>query len=226
MVSTETDSIFQFGQRGSLIPIKVTYSIQPAQSLIESSDLIVDYIADKIEQSVSIQQIFNELLRFFETEALCLGPSFTTLSDDPETATHSGPVALRNLEDNSFTDDTVSNVARSESEILEEMSPKGPNKTGSFSQTNDPYSGVGKSKAVPHTGHQIKTQSPNKRPKVLGFRIVCSGRLQISSFSKPAEMAESIELTRGVLPLNTFAANIDFSQTHATNAYGTCGIKV
>ena len=212
MASTETDSIFQFGQRGSLIPIKVTYSIQPAQSLIESSDLIVDYIADKIEQSVSIQQIFNELLRFFETEALCLGPSFTTLSDDPETATHSGP----DLEDNSFTDDTVS----------EEMSPKGPNKTGSFSQTNDPYSGVGKSKAVPHTGHQIKTQSPNKRPKVLGFRIVCSGRLQISSFSKPAEMAESIELTHGVLPLNTFAANIDFSQTHATNAYGTCGIKV
>ena len=48
----------------------------------------------------------------------------------------------------------------------------------------------------------------------------------MSSFSKPAEKAESIEITRGVLPLNTFKANIDFAQTSATNAYGTCGIKV
>ena len=65
-----------------------------------------------------------------------------------------------------------------------------------------------------------------ERPTILGFRIVCSGRLQISSFSKPAEKAESIEITRGVLPLNSFQANIDFAQTYATNAYGTCGIKV
>ena len=66
----------------------------------------------------------------------------------------------------------------------------------------------------------------SQRPKILGFRIICSGRLQMSSFSKPAEKAESIEITRGVLPLNTFKANIDFAQTSATNAYGTCGIKV
>ena len=65
-------------------PLRLTYSIQPAQSLTCSSQLIVDYIADKIEQSVSIQQIFNELLRFFETEALCLGPAFgnTTSVED------------------------------------------------------------------------------------------------------------------------------------------------
>ena len=48
----------------------------------------------------------------------------------------------------------------------------------------------------------------------------------MSSFSKPAEKAESIELTRGVLPLNTISANIDFAQTYSTNPYGTCGIKV
>jgi len=140
-----------------LVPLNLTYSIQPTQSLIESSQLIVDYMADKIEQSVSIQQIYNELLRFFETEALCLGPSFITSQYEA---------------------------------TIEKSEP----------------------------GYQ--------RPKVLGFRIVCSGRLQISSFSKPAEKAESIELTRGVLPLNTFKANIDFAQTYATNAYGTCGIKV
>jgi len=63
----------------------LTYSIQPAKSLISSSQLIVDYIADKIEQSVSIQQIFNELLRFFETEALCLGPAFIKQTSSSET---------------------------------------------------------------------------------------------------------------------------------------------
>ena len=150
----------------TLVPTNLTYSIKPTQSLIESSHLIVDYIADKIEQSVSIQQIFNEILRFFETEALCLGPSFLTSQDKQS-----------NEQSN---------------EKLSERNPK----------------------------------SGYRRPKVLGFRIICSGRLQISSFSKPAEKAESIELTRGVLPLNTFKSNIDFAQTYATNAYGTCGIKV
>ena len=61
---------------GSLNEIKLTYSIQPTQSLVSSSQLIVDYIADKIEQSTPVGLIFNELLRFFETEALCLGPDF------------------------------------------------------------------------------------------------------------------------------------------------------
>jgi hypothetical protein len=135
--------------------IKVIYSIQPTQSLISSSQLIADYMADKIEQSVSIQQLFNELLRFFETEAECLGPAFEVKSG-------------------------VSNGNNNATEL----------------------------------------------PKILGFRIVCSGRLQMSSFSKPAEKAESITITRGVLPLNTMKANIDFAQTYSTNPYGTCGIKV
>ena len=83
----------------------------------------------------------------------------------------------------------------------------------------------------PEGGTQSQEKENNlfidsQRPKILGFRIICSGRLQMSSFSKPAEKAESIEITRGVLPLNTFKANIDFAQTSATNAYGTCGIKV
>ena len=128
---------------------------------------MADYMADKIEQSVSIQQIFNELLRFFETEALCLGPAFST-----------------------------------KPEVL----------------TAIPVSDSGEA-----TSPQAKE---SQRPKILGFRIVCSGRLQMSSFSKPAEKAESIEITRGVLPLNTMDANIDFAQTYSTNAYGTCGIKV
>ena len=103
-------------------------------------------MADKIEQSVSIQQLFNELLRFFETEAECLGPAFEVKSG-------------------------VSNGNNNATEL----------------------------------------------PKILGFRIVCSGRLQMSSFSKPAEKAESITITRGVLPLNTMKANIDFAQTYSTN---------
>ena len=133
-----------------------------------SSQLIVDYIADKIEQSVSIQQIFNELLRFFETEALCLGPAFGNITS---------------VEDVSGLNSLPSSTDQSQS-------------------------------------------SDSQRPKILGFRIICSGRLQMSSFSKPAEKAESIELTRGVLPLNTISANIDFAQTYSTNPYGTCGIKV
>jgi hypothetical protein len=146
--------------------IKVIYSIQPTQSLISSSQLIADYMADKIEQSVSIQQLFNELLRFFETEAECLGPAFQCAA--------------------SSTEDGVSNGM----------------------------------------GFAHSSTGSSALPKILGFRIVCSGRLQMSSFSKPAEKAESITITRGVLPLNTMKANIDFAQTYSTNAYGTCGIKV
>ena len=167
-------------------PLRLTYSIQPAQSLTCSSQLIVDYIADKIEQSVSIQQIFNELLRFFETEALCLGPAFgnTTSVEDVSglNATH----------------------------------PKANPPKGVLEQPLN---------SLPSSTDQSQS-SDSQRPKILGFRIICSGRLQMSSFSKPAEKAESIELTRGVLPLNTISANIDFAQTYSTNPYGTCGIKV
>ena len=167
-----------------LMPVNLVYSIRPAQSLVVSSQLIVDYIADKIEQSVSIQQIFNEILRFFETEALCVGPSFIS--------TQQQSAMTEKL------DGMSSNAKRSEAKVL-----------GDIKESSSHY----------------KNESL-QRPKILGFRIICSGRLQISSFSKPAEKAESIEITRGVLPLNTFKANIDFAQTDATNAYGTCGIKV
>jgi len=188
--------------------LNVTYSIQPVKSLISSSELIVDYMADKIEQSVSIQQIFNELLRFFETEAVCLGPSFRT-SKEISTAVKTEGVAFENL--TSKEQKKISIAA-----LNTEDSPGISNKQSLF--------------GVPTTGHQGKHsfsgQNQNGLPQILGFRILCSGRLQISSFSKPAEKAESIEITRGVLPLNSFQANIDFAQTYATNAYGTCGIKV
>jgi len=135
-------------------------------------------MADKIEQSTPVGLIFNELLRFFETEASCLGPAF--LKESPN--------------------EVGSNALYSESKVADSL--------GQYE-------------------NQINNQNESaEQPKILGFRIICSGRLQMSSFSKPAEKAESIELTRGVLPLNTFKANIDFAQTHATNAYGTCGIKV
>ena len=63
-------------------------------------------------------------------------------------------------------------------------------------------------------------------PVIQGFRLSCSGRLQKQKFSKPAEMAETMTLTRGRLPLNSFKQRIQFAQTAATNAFGTCGIKV
>ena len=168
--------------------LNVTYSIQPVKSLISSSELIVDYMADKIEQSVSIQQIFNELLRFFETEAVCLGPSFRTSKE-------------------------ISTAVKTEGVTFENLTSKEQKKISIAALNTEDSPG-------------ISGQNQNGLPQILGFRILCSGRLQISSFSKPAEKAESIEITRGVLPLNSFQANIDFAQTYATNAYGTCGIKV
>lgn len=181
----------------------LTYSIRPAKSLISSSQLIVDYIADKIEQSVPIQQIFNELLRFFETEALCLGPAFI-----------------------------VQNKSSSGENLHSEAKfPLVPRMGHSEPVAILPKIEISSESGTKSDQYEVFQNSSNlsensQRPKVLGFRIICSGRLQISSFSKPAEKAESIEITRGVLPLNSFKANIDFAQTHATNAYGTCGIKV
>ena len=175
----------------------LTYSIQPAKSLISSSQLIVDYIADKIEQSVSIQQIFNELLRFFETEALCLGPAFIKQTSSSETQATS---------EQTWNLPKKINKKKEMTTILDQTDENNENSY--------------------ETVEGVSSFGTPQRPKVLGFRIICSGRLQISSFSKPAEKAESIEITRGVLPLNSFKADIDFAQTHATNAYGTCGIKV
>ena len=189
---------FSFGKQGSLQPqaMKLTYSIKPAQSLIISSELIVDYIADKIEQSQPVSVIFNELLRFFETEALCLGPSFRRVEEEPTDNNKTANSAAMD------TDGIHAAITKGTQSFVSEKLNFSPESSSSEGGTFD------------------------KRPKVLGFRIVCSGRLQMSAFSKPAEIAESIELTRGVLPLNTFEANIDFAQTHSTNAYGTCGIKV
>ena len=181
-----------------LIPVNLIYSIRPAQSLVVSSQLIVDYIADKIEQSVSIQQIFNEILRFFETEALCVGPSFISTQQRSDITEK-----LDGMSSNiSYSGDPLGslNAKRSEAKVLGDVKES--------------------------SNHYVNKNESLQRPKILGFRIICSGRLQISSFSKPAEKAESIEITRGVLPLNTFKSNIDFAQTDATNAYGTCGIKV
>jgi hypothetical protein len=175
-------------ERKAFEKLNVTYSIQPVKSLISSSELIVDYMADKIEQSVSIQQIFNELLRFFETEAVCLGPSFRTSKE-------------------------ISTAVKTEGVAFENLTSKEQKKISIAALNTEDSPG-------------ISGQNQNGLPQILGFRILCSGRLQISSFSKPAEKAESIEITRGVLPLNSFQANIDFAQTYATNAYGTCGIKV
>ena len=203
--------------------LNVTYSIQPVKSLISSSELIVDYMADKIEQSVSIQQIFNELLRFFETEAVCLGPSFRT-SKEISTAVKTEGVALS------------APLGAPERKAFENLTSKEQKKISIAALNTEDSPGISElftninSYGVPTTGHQGKHsfsgQNQNGLPQILGFRILCSGRLQISSFSKPAEKAESIEITRGVLPLNSFQANIDFAQTYATNAYGTCGIKV
>ena len=169
-------------------PIKIIYSIKPTKSLISSSQLVADYIADKIEQSVSIQQIFNELLQFFETEAQCIGPAFKTDAFSPQS--------------------------------IEDLTKQRP----AFKKEQ---------KNMPQNDHnEIReadltiSEEAHDTLRVFGFKIYCSGRLQINSFSKPAEKAEKIEITRGILPLNTVNANIDFAQTYATNAYGTCGIKV
>jgi hypothetical protein len=200
----------------------LTYSIRPAKSLISSSQLIVDYIADKIEQSVPIQQIFNELLRFFETEALCLGPAFIV-----QTKSSSG----ENLHSEAKISESVAMLPKIE------ISSESGTKSDQYEVFQNSSNSLGSTRSgdlsenwnAMHSGRipmVVAAASNSQRPKVLGFRIICSGRLQISSFSKPAEKAESIEITRGVLPLNSFKANIDFAQTHATNAYGTCGIKV
>jgi len=74
--------------------------------------------------------------------------------------------------------------------------------------------------------HPFSASESGDVPIVEGFRIMCNGRLQMSPRSKPAEKAESVVITRGVLPFNSFDQNIDFKQTYATNAYGTVGIKV
>ena len=75
--------------------------------------------------------------------------------------------------------------------------------------------------------NSLNTTVVESCPKpIIGFRLSCSGRIQKSAYAKPAEIADSLTVTQGVLPLNSFNHNIEFTQTSSTNAFGTCGIKV
>ena len=58
----------------------------------------------------------------------------------------------------------------------------------------------------------------NKR--VLGARIEVSGRLG------GAEIARSESLKRGMIPLQTLRADVDFARQRAVLPYGTIGVKV
>jgi ribosomal protein S3 len=122
-----------------------------------SPQLVADYMADKIEQSLPLQSIYQDIHQYFST-----------------------------YKSNRSADPTGPKVAPS----------------------NTSYSDL----EIP--------------PKILGYRLSCSGRLQKTKFSKPAEMAESLVFQEGVLPLNSISKNIQYGSTSATNAYGSCGIKV
>ena len=128
-----------------------------------SPQLVADYMADKIEQSLPLQSIYQDIHQYFSTYELnrSADPTVGTYGTDPKVAPS----------DTSYSD-------------LE----------------------------IP--------------PKILGYRLSCSGRLQKTKFSKPAEMAESLVFQEGVLPLNSISKNIQYGSTSATNAYGSCGIKV
>jgi len=54
----------------------------------------------------------------------------------------------------------------------------------------------------------------------LGIKIECAGRLG------GAEMARTVWLRDGRVPLQTLRANMDFARTDATTTYGQIGIKV
>ena len=149
----------------------LSLSIVPVESLSDSSKLIADYMADKIEQSAPLQGLFQEITGILK------------LSD---------------------------NTARS--------------------ADNDPHIDMKSSRQVeqlPKTVNSLNTTVVDSCPKpIIGFRLSCSGRIQKSAYAKPAEIADSLTVTQGVLPLNSFKHNIEFTQTSSTNAFGTCGIKV
>jgi len=98
------------------------------------------------------------------------------------------------------------------------------NKSQGPEETKAAFGKFSKNETIPSSSFGDANQG--SMPIVEGFRISCSGRLQMSPRSKPAEKAETVVLSRGVLPFNSFNQNIDFKQTYATNAYGTVGIKV
>ena len=147
----------------------LSLSIVPVQSLSDSSKLIADYMADKIEQSAPLQGLFQEITGILK------------LSD---------------------------NTARS--------------------ADNDPHIDMKSSRIFDsEIVNSLNTTVVESCPKpIIGFRLSCSGRIQKSAYAKPAEIADSLTVTQGVLPLNSFNHNIEFTQTSSTNAFGTCGIKV
>ena len=149
----------------------LSLSIVPVESLSDSSKLIADYMADKIEQSAPLQGLFQEI-----TGILKLSDSTAQSAD------------------------------------------------------NDPHIDMKSSRQVeqlPKIVNSLNTTVVESCPKpIIGFRLSCSGRIQKSAYAKPAEIADSLTVTQGVLPLNSFKHNIEFTQTSSTNAFGTCGIKV
>ena len=141
--------------------VQLIFTIKPVSSLVISPQLVADYIADRIEQSLPLQSVYQDIHQYFSTyESNRSTPSSTTV-------------------------------------------------------------GEGVRGAVGTYGTEGTTI-----PKILGYRLSCSGRLQKTKFSKPAEIAESLVFQEGVLPLNSINKNIEYGSTSATNAYGSCGIKV
>jgi ribosomal protein S3 len=124
--------------------IKFIFTIKPVESLVISPQIVADYIADKIEQSIPIQSLYQDIQQYFSTYE--------------SSTTGEGTQGTRNA--------------------------------------------------------------------ILGYRLLCSGRLQKTKFSKPAEMAESLSFQNGVLPLNSIGKDIQYGASSTTNAYGSCGIKV
>ena len=170
--------------------------------------MIADYIAGKVEQSYPIQSLFQEILILFQQEAICVGPAFrNTTSTDPIKASQQSGAETKKR----------SSVKGPQASV-----PKGTKPTEGWCSaggkaTVEPIKDLPNSKAI-YTG--------GDKPVIEGFRIVCNGRLQMSPRSKPAEKAESVVFSRGVIPFNSLDQKIDFKQTYATNAYGTIGIKV
>ena len=149
----------------------LSLSIVPVQSLSDSSKLIADYMADKIEQSAPLQGLFQEITGILK------------LSDN----------TTRNADNDSHMDMKSNNQVEQ----------------------------------LPKIVNSLNTTVVESCPKpIIGFRLSCSGRIQKSAYAKPAEIADSLTVTQGVLPLNSFNHNIEFTQTSSTNAFGTCGIKV
>lgn len=116
---------------------------------------------------------------------------------------------------NTTSTDPIKATQQSDAETKKRSSVRGPQASSAGGQAK--AESLSNSKSI-YTG--------GDKPVIEGFRIVCNGRLQMSPRSKPAEKAESVVFSRGVIPFNSLDQKIDFKQTYATNAYGTIGIKV